>query len=442
MSKELRLFEAAVAADATGWEARPGAVLAELDHSAGGKSPEIRLLASGTPESVARHPAAPAAERIHRPNGVLLPGLVNAHAHLDLTSLGPRPFDRGGGFVGWIDLVRRARHEMDDGVRSSCDEGIRRSVRGGVVAVGDIAGNARREPLDALRASPMIGVSFSEFFGLGARQAASIGAMEQLCAGPEAPALDAAGVRLGLQPHAPYSAGMDLYRAATRLQRQLGVPLATHLSETADEVKFTNDAAGPLRGFLEGLGLWSDEAASAFGRGKPPVTHLVGPLMSGTFLAAHVNAITDLEIEALSHTGTSVVFCPRAWEYFGHDSTLGPHRWKDLLAAGINVALGTDSIINLPANEADRITPWDDARRLFERGERDAFLLLRLITLNGAWALGLDPSMFMLSPSESPRVIAGLAMVELDGVSEGGDALTAAFSSRVPPTLLLPDVPQ
>lgn len=442
MSKELRLFEAAAAVDATGWETRPGAVLVELDRAAGGKSPQIRLLASGTPESVARHPAASAAERIHRPSAVLLPGLVNAHAHLDLTFLCPRPFDRDGGFVGWIDMVRRARLETGDAVRPSCEEGIRRSVRGGVIAIGDIAGNARREPLAALRASPLIGVSFAEFFGLGARQAASIGAMEQLCAGADAPALDADGVRLGLQPHAPYSAGIDLFRAAARLQRQLGVPLATHLSETAEEVQFTSDAAGPLRGFLEGLGLWSDEVASAFGRGKTPVTHLVGPLTSGTFLAAHVNAITDLEIEALSNTGTSVVFCPRAWEYFRHESTLGPHRWKDLLAAGINVALGTDSIINLPMNEADRITPWDDARRLFERGERDASLLLRLITLNGAKALGLDPTMFMLSPSESPRVIAGLAMVELGGLPSNDDALSAAFRARVPPTLVLPDVPR
>jgi aminodeoxyfutalosine deaminase len=442
MSKELRLFEAAAAVDAAGWEARPGAVLVELDRAAGRESPEIRLLASGTPEAVHRHPAAAAARNTHLHNAVLLPGLVNAHSHLDLTNLGPRPFDRARGFVGWIDMVRRARLEMGDAVRSSCDEGIRRSLLGGVIGVGDIAGNARREPLDALRASPLIGVSFAEFFGLGARQAASAAAMEQLVGGPGAPALDAAGVRLGLQPHAPYSAGLDLYRAATRLQRQLGVPIATHLSETADEVRFTSEADGPLRGFLEGLGLWSDDVASAFGRGRSPATQLVGPLMSGTFLAAHVNAITDLEIEALAQTQTSVVFCPRAWEYFGHESTLGPHRWKDMLAAGINVALGTDSIINLPTAEADRITPWDDARLLFDRGERDAELLLRLITLNGAKALGLDPSMFMLSPSESPRVIAGLAMVELAGLSSDQPALSAAFRSRVPPSLLLPDVPR
>ena len=102
---------------------------------------------------------------------VLAPGFVNAHTHLDLTHIGPVPFDaETASFVDWITLIREGRHTDDGDVARSVEEGVARSIRGGVVAVGDIAGVGSESPLRVLRESPLRGVSFIELFGLGDRQ--------------------------------------------------------------------------------------------------------------------------------------------------------------------------------------------------------------------------------------------------------------------------------
>lgn len=436
MSGRFTLFSGEAAADSTGFEARPGAVLLEL----GGGLP--RLLASGRTGEVERHPAAAGATRRALPRSVLLPALVNAHCHLDLTAIGPRPYDPAGGFTGWVDMIRAERRADGHDPAGAVREGVRRSLAGGVVAVGDIAGAMRAEAHEALRESSLMGVSFVEFFGAGARQAGAIAAMEALVererrdrspadAGP-------ARVRLGLQPHATYSAGLALYRAAGRLQRRFGVPLATHLAETIDELEFIARGTGPMQDLIRRVGAWDDSVLDDLGRGKRPVTHLIGPLTASVFLAAHVNAINDEEIEALARTRTSVVFCPRAWEYFGHGRTLGPHRWRDMLEAGINVALGTDSIINLPPEESGRISPLDDARRLHTRERADPRVLLGMATTNGARALGLDPAWFTLAPpgGTEGRPIAGLIAVDAGEGAAGASALEAVMRSSAPAVLL------
>ena len=399
----IRLISAAGVADAAGVCASPGALLIECGSA-------VRVLAVGTPRQVASHPAAGSAERVDRPDAVLIPGLVNAHTHLDLTSVGPRAYDRKNGFSAWLSMVMRHRATDPQDIHRAVGEGVARSLAGGVVAVGDIAGTGRLEPAEALGASRLVGVSFVEYFGNGGV--------------PDGIRSMAAGrVRVGVQPHAPYSAGPDLYRAALAS----GLPLSTHLAESMAERELLTRGTGPMRAFLESIGVWNDVVAARFGGGarggaaRTSVAYLREFIGSGEpIVMAHVNDADDADIELLARSRCSVVYCPRSHEYFGNDAELGPHRYRDMIDAGINVALGTDSIINVPEDESHRLSTLDEMRLLRERDGTDPGLLLRMATVNGARALGLDASLFEFSAGE----IAGVAAVGVRGTDPTLDPLT------------------
>ncbi|MCA9306592.1 MAG: amidohydrolase family protein [Phycisphaerales bacterium] len=393
----IRLISAAGVADATGVCASPGALLIECGTT-------MRVLAVGTPRQVASHPAAGSAERVDRPDAVLIPGLVNAHTHLDLTSVGPRVYDKRDGFSAWLSMVMRHRATDPQDIHKAVGEGVARSLAGGVVAVGDIAGTGRFEPAEALGASRLLGVSFVEYFGNGGV--------------PDGLRSMAAGrVRVGVQPHAPYSAGPDLYRAALAS----GLPLSTHLAESMAERELLTRGTGPMRAFLESIGVWSDEVAARFGAARTSVDFLREFVGSGeAIVLAHVNDADDADLELLARSRCSVVYCPRSHEYFGNDVELGPHRYREMLASGINVALGTDSIINVPEEESHRLSTLDEMRLLWERDGTDPQTLLRMATVNGARALGLNESLFDFSAGE----IAGVAAVDVRGTDPTLDPLT------------------
>lgn len=433
MQPRWTIFRALGVADGTGFEARPGAVLIEDDGEG-----RVQLLASGRVEEVERHPGAVGAGRVDVGRSVLLPALVNAHAHLDLTDVGPREYERERGFPGWLQMVLRSRATDEAGIRRATEHGIQKSLRGGVIAVGDIAGTGHIEPVEALRDSPMMGVSFVEYFGLGPRQAEAIDQMTSLARGGATVAHER--VRMGLQPHAPYSAGIDVFNAAVALERETGAPVATHLSESVDEIEFIERGTGMLRELLQMIGVGDDVVRRHFGHGERPIRQLREPLAAAPILAAHVNVASDEEIEFLATTKTSVAWCPRGHRYFGHLEKVGPHRWREMVKAGINVAVGTDSIINLPPDETDRISTLDDLRLLSRTGEGDDALLLRLATINGAKALGLDELMFSLVPPvRAARPLAGLIAVEVGGIEPSESPLRAVMRSSAVPELIAPD---
>ena len=356
-----------------------------------------------------------------------MPALVNAHTHLDLTHVGPQPYEADQGFAGWAMMVRGARAESGLDVARSVREGVERSVQGGVVAVGDICGGGRQRPpapgeadsrllaFDALASSPLLGTGFLECFGVGGWQMEAVDAMLRLLAAARERATN--GVRIGVQPHAPYSAGRVLYAAAAAT----GLPLATHMAETTAEREFTQLGKGAFKELLWNIARWDAAAASEVGEGRHPVDHVIDALEAGVArraspqplhaVAAHVNDCENAAIQHLASSGLSVAYCPRCHEYFGHDSAIGPHKYREMLSAGVNVCLGTDSIINVPPSQSDRLSVLDEARLLFRRDRADATLLMAMMTVNGARALGLGPSLFTLEPGPS----AGLLAVDVAG---------------------------
>lgn len=422
MNPDLTLYCADAAADERGVIAAPVGVLVRTTAGSGAE-----IVAVGPLEEIKASSEAKRAHRVERRGELLLPALVNAHTHLDLTSIGPRPFDRDAGFAGWIGEIRQRRRTSDQDIRASVRQGVELSQAGGVAAVGDIAGAESLAPLEVMRASVLMGVSFLEVFGLG-DAAESIDKLESIAANAE---WSKDGVRLGLQPHAPYSAGPSLIQHCVSLHARTGAPLCMHVAESRDEHDCIANRSGRIREFLESIGIWNDEVAAQFGRAATPVQHLEKVLSAARWTIVHVNGCTDDDLATLKKAQATVVYCPRASAYFEHERDFGPHRYREMLERGITVALGTDSIVCLPPSEGSRLSTFDDMRFLHRRDGVDPCTLLRMATTSGAAALGLSPELFRLSPGP----VAGLASIPVRARDEE-DSLAAALRGDDAPRML------
>jgi aminodeoxyfutalosine deaminase len=379
MNSRRTLFLAPVIIDANR-RCAPGALLLDGD----------LIVAAGPPAEVGKSDDW-TVHQLH--DEVLMPAMVNGHAHLDLSHIGPQPYT--GDFTSWVNLVRSNRASEEHAIAKSVRKGVELSCAGGTALIGDIAGVRSEIPLRTLRASGMGGVSFLEFFGIGKSQAQVVELMKTMIMAQKR---IERGVVAGLQPHAPYSCGVDVYRAAS----EAGCPIATHLAETPDELQLIANASGPLRHMLETIGVWDD---TIIGSGKHPIEHLEHALSRAPVIAAHVNYVGEHQLTLLAKWGTTVAYCPRASAYFGHPmNDSPPHRYREMIERGINVALGTDSLVCLET--ADRLGVIDDMRLLHRRDQTDALLLMRMATINGAMALGFDPRLVQLNAGPTAGVIA------------------------------------
>jgi len=463
--RRLVRIDALAAADGAGFFASPASILIEFVNP-GPSGWHTRLLAAGPTTEIARHEAHTGGRvlAVSRPGSVLIPGLVNAHAHLDLTHLGPRTHDPSAGFVAWIDMIRAGRLAEDADIAKSVEHGLRLSLAAGTVAIGDIAGAPRGRPsLAPWRTMCKLGirgVSYLEFFGIGQTVARSWALLPETLAAAAAEESAFAGrsARLGLSPHATTTVARKLYLDAVALARTGDVggvggdrSMCTHLAETPEEREFIAAGTGPHRELLERLGVWEPSIIEDLGRGLHPVAHLADILRSRPMTVAHVNDAPDEAIAILAATGTSVVYCPHASAYFGAERHFGPHRYRDMLAAGINVAIGTDSIVNLPPaaagmpsattpiDDASGISIWQELRFLYARDGTAPTTLLRMATVNGAHALQFDSAPFAFTRGAP---LAGLLAVKVNETSPldlPGRALAAALTSPHAPELLFTD---
>ncbi len=309
-------------------------------------------------------------------DAVILPGLVNAHTHLELTPLAGR-VPPGPDFCDWLRrLVSELRPSpfTPESAAAAVREGAALSLAAGVTTVGDIT-RCPAWTRAALAATRLRVVSFGEIIALGpVRQLLA----ERIAA---ATAMDMAGERLhfGLSPHAPYTVEPDGLRACAAAAETSQLALCIHLAETREEELFTERAAGPLTAFLQGMGLWDDRIPASQCR---PVALAEGcGLLTPRTILAHANYVSDEDLATMARRNAHVAFCPRTHAAFGHS----PHRFREMLAAGINVCLGTDSLASNPS-----LSLMDEMRFLRHNfPELPAQSLLEMGTVRGARALGL-----------------------------------------------------
>ena len=325
-------------------------------------------------------------------SALLLPGLINAHVHLELSDV-PRP-PHAGALAPWlIEVIKQSPQAADaDRVARAVNAGIAQCLAFGVTTVGDIT----RQPgltRPVLRNAPLRVVSFGEVQAMARRR----DLLEPRLAAAIDPEHESDRLRIGVSPHAPYSIEPAGYARCLAVAKDRGLPVATHLAESPDEAAFLSDHAGPFRDLWGFLDAWDDRVPRSPG-GPVRLVHDLGLLGYPTALLAHVNYCDDADLALLAAGRASVVYCPRTHAYFGHP----PHRWRDMLAAGVNVALGTDSLASAPD-----LNLLDDLRHLRRLApDVPPADLWPLVTTRAARALGLGDAVGSLTPGKRADLVA------------------------------------
>ncbi len=340
------------------------------------------------------HAAPPADGELDLGQAVVLPGLVNAHTHLELSWLRGR-VPPAADFLSWVGELLRLRTRLESSDDVSAIDALHAAVAElratGTVAVGDIS-NALVSP-PVLRDMAMPAVVFHELLGFGVTD----GAATLAEARARRIGMESAGVRVVVAAHAPFSVSPELFRAIRDEVQASADPITSvHVGESPEEVQLLRDGSGPWRTRLDELGAWRDGWTPP---GCGPGDYLcdLGLLGRGT-LAVHGVQLTDRELARMAATGATLVTCPRSNAWVG----VGPPPVERFVASGIRVAIGTDSLasapdLNLFAELAAirAAAPGLPARRI-----------LHAATQAGAEALGLDDVLGSLRAGRRAELVA------------------------------------
>jgi aminodeoxyfutalosine deaminase len=353
---------------------------------------------------------------------VLVPGLVNAHVHLDLSWMRDDP-PPGGSYIAWFrDRLERVELASEAARREAAEKAVREMAARGTVAVGDVAGVPWTAPI--LARSSLHAVVFLELTGFRSEDAERLldGAASVLDVVENDADFKAARGRIGvvLSPHSAHTVSAALLKALAGRATASGEILSIHLAETADEAAVLLDGSGPFPGLLRARGAWDEGWHPP---GHSPVEYLdrLGVLSPRT-LAVHCIHLGQQDLSKLQARGVTVVTCPRSNLRLGVGKTPVPK----LLSAGIPVALGTDSLAS--ASDLDLFSEMAGLRR--EHPGLSPAAVLRMATLNGARALNLEKSLGTIEKGK----LAGLAAVALS--DPGDDPLEAVTSG--PETVTVP----
>lgn len=335
----------------------------------------------------------------------ILPGLVNAHTHLEFSDLTTPLGESGGSLTDWIRRVMQRRRTLVEGksleaivrhTTSVVSAGLSESLRAGVTHLGEIAtaGWSPQPYADSLLRSTV----FRELIGLGAdRIQPLLEAAEGYIA---ARRLFQPNIFAGISPHAPYTVSPELVARVAQLSAERLFPVAMHLAETNEELELLSSASGPFVELLMELEAWDP---GAIPRGIRPLDYLQLLSRADRALVIHGNYLTSEEIDLLAarRGRMSVVYCPRTHAYFGH----GRYPLAQMLDRGVNVALGTDSRASNP-----NLNLLEEMRLVVHRHrEASPETALRMGTLYGAQALGIAHDCGTLTPGKR----ADLAIVAL-----------------------------
>jgi len=382
---------------------------------------EGRIAAFGRRKDVVK--AHPGVEVRDLGEAVIIPGLVNAHTHVELSFMNGVP-PAGGTFMTWLrDLVARRPGVDAVAAAEAASKAIETIVQRGTVAVGDIANGAWVAPL--LARSGLRGLAFHEIFGFAASDTESIldAAAQRLETIDAHPEVLAARDRFTtvLTPHAAHTTSFSLLKALGGRAVASGEVLSIHVAETEEESQLLRDGTGPFKDFLIERGAW-DPAFKA--PGQTPVGYLerLGVLTPRT-LAVHCVHLDHQDLSRLQARGVTVVTCPRSNQRLG----VGKAPVPKLLSSGIPVALGTDSLATAP--DVDVFTEVAHLRQ--EHPGLSPAAALRIATLNGARALGMAHDLGSIEEGK----LAALAVVGLNDPNDDPQEAVTWSSESVSPLL-------
>ena len=337
----------------------------------------------------------------------LMPGLVNAHTHLELSHLRDQ-IPPASEFVTWIRGVMATRRPGAgpgaEAIAAGIQAGIDEAVACGTALVGDISNTlASWAPLAA---SALGGVVFNEIIRFNTPD--PTGVVAQACQQIDAlpPAAD---LRASLAAHAPYSVAPLVFRAIRdELERRPFLPYSVHLAESREESEFIRTGGGEWRTFLEQVGSWDPTWHAP---GGTPVEYLDDAgFVSRRSLVVHGVQMTGADLTRLVRRGATLVTCPRSNVYTG----AGQPPVEAFYQAGVSVAVGTDSLASTPD-----LNLFAELAALRERAPNvPASRLIESATAVGARALGFDAEFGTLESGKRARVLAVDVPADLTDVEQ------------------------
>jgi len=319
----------------------------------------------------------------------LLPGLINAHCHLDYTCLrGKIPPPKS--FADWIRAINteKAKFSKQDYL-VSINQGFAEAKKLGTTTIANL--EAFPELVAKIR-SPIRTWWFAELLDVRSPERAkevvdlAIQSLKQ-------------ATNWGLAPHALFTASENLYRRCKEVARAKNILLTTHLAESREEMSMFGEASGPLYEFMKGIGRPMDDC----GHETPLALFVAGILQqrdARPWIIAHLNELaeSDFDLLARSRRKFHVVHSPRSHKYFAHS----PFPFERLRALGCNVCLGTDS---LASNEDLSLFA---EMRAFQKNEprTSPEEIVSMVTVNPARALRQEDALGKIRPGFCADLIA------------------------------------
>jgi aminodeoxyfutalosine deaminase len=299
---------------------------------------------------------------------VLAPGLINGHCHLDYTHLAGQVAYRGS-FIDWINaLVERKQRQTESQYVGAVANGLEQLRNSGTTTVVNI--ESAPAVLDQIPASPLRVLWCLELIDFKNTVPAAQLVQQALVFADEHPRR-----QFGLSPHAPYTAGAELYRLAARHARGRQWLLTTHLAESEEEDDMFRRGTGHMYDYFRRAGR---EMSDCKRLGPVQLLHEMDVFSPGC-LAAHVNCLTPADVKLFAQTGAPVVHCPRSHRFFQRPTAM----LETLMHAGVNVCLGTDSCAS--NDRLDMFAEMQELAHAFPRWSAEQ--ILTLATVNGAKAL-------------------------------------------------------
>lgn len=319
------------------------------------------------------------------PDAIILPGLINAHTHLNLSVMRGN-FKPTRDITRWFSQLVAFRQSMSaDDFNSSYEIGMKESIQKGITTIADITDMGTAYSITkkyGLRA-----VLFYEILGMKEdfylpRLNEKIQILEIF---PEDEL-----IKPGFSPHSPYTVSLKLFQLSKEVASKYNLQMHIHLSETTDEVKFTKSGKGRIFNYLKETDFINSDYVPP---GISPTKYLnkIG-MFDKPLVLSHCNYLDEEDMEIIKASSSSVIFCPRSHSFFKHNN----HPFKKMLSLGINVALGTDS---LASNST--LSILDELKFLMKHhSDINIEELLEMATINGAKALELKNKIGTIEPNK------------------------------------------
>lgn len=338
-----------------------------------------RVAAAGPAADV---PAPPDVRSHHHADSALLPGLVNAHTHLELTGLAGAI--EAPDFADWIRRIIALKATFDYAhFLSAARQGVADCFAAGVTTVADTGDSGA--VIESLFEAGGSGIAYQEVFGPDPAQCQErLAGLQRRVA--ERRRFTSDRIRIGVSPHAPYTVSGPLYRAVVRWAREEELPVATHLAEPPGEVALFRNGAGSF------ADMWRNRGIALPAGPVTPIEWLerheaLGP----ETLCVHVVHAGTADVTRLRRAGASVAHCPLSNRAHAH----GTAPLRAFLDAGLRVGCGTDSVVSV-----GRLDLLAEARAARALAGLDAGRALSLCTIEAARAIGLDAATGSVEPGK------------------------------------------